>query len=94
MNSLSLDEGSEILTTNHVYNGIRQLLQHHAESNALSYRECNIPLPVENSMAILQAISGAINEHTKLLVIDHVSSSTAIVFPVEQIVRLCRKKVF
>ena len=92
MKSISLEEGSEILTTNHVYNGIRKLLQHHAETHALTYRECNITLPVESSADILQTISEAITDSTKLLVVDHVSSSTAIVFPVEQIVNLCRDK--
>lgn len=92
MKSISLDEGSEILTTNHVYNGIRKLLQHHANTHALTYRECNIPLPIESSADILRKISDEITETTKLLVIDHVSSSTAIVFPVEQIVKVCREK--
>ncbi len=92
MKSLQLEQGSEILTTNHVYNGIRQLLTHHASVNDLQYREIEIHLPVLSETDIIESISNALTSTTTLLVIDHVTSSTAIVFPIKQIVQLCKEK--
>jgi isopenicillin-N epimerase len=90
--SLSLQEGDEILTTNHVYNGVRQLLSHYCVGKNLHYREIDIPLPITSDAVILQRIENAFTKKTKLLVIDHVASESAIVFPVDEIVDLCRKK--
>jgi len=92
IHSLHLDKGDEILTTNHVYNGVRQLLKHHCTSKSLLYRELDIPLPVFSSDEIIQHIHEGITDQTKLLVIDHVASASSIIFPVEEITKICRKK--
>jgi len=90
--SLNINEGDEIVTTDHVYNGVRQLLQHHAAKHSLRYTEVSIPLPLVNNQDILNRIAAAITSHTKLLVVDHVASASSIVFPIQQIVQLCREK--
>jgi isopenicillin-N epimerase len=90
--SLHLQEGEEILTTNHVYNGVRQLVSHYCSNKNLLYREVDIPLPVTSSVDILQCIEAGLSDKTTLLLVDHVSSSSAIVFPIREIVDLCREK--
>ena len=92
VNSISFSKGDEILTTNHVYNGVRQVLTKIANESGCSYREVAIPLPLNDSEEIVQAILGSLTDETKLLVIDHVSSSSAILFPVHEIARICREK--
>lgn len=91
IHSLQLEKGDEILTTNHVYNGVRQLLKHHCSSQSLHYRELDIPLPIYSSDEIIQQIHDGLTDQTKLLVIDHVASSSSIIFPVEEITKICRK---
>ena len=90
--SLDLHDGDEILATNHVYNGVRQLLSHHCRSKNMLYREVDIPVPVVSSAEIISLIRKGITKHTKVLVVDHIASSSSIVFPVSEIVALCKEK--
>jgi isopenicillin-N epimerase len=53
------------------------------------YREVDVPLPVRSATDIADAIIRAVSDRTRLLVIDHVTSPTALVFPVEQITAAC-----
>ena len=90
--SLRFEECDEILTTSLVYNGVRQLLTRTAKDAMCSYREVHIELPVHAPEEITRAIARSFTPSTKLLVIDHVSSASSIVFPVQEIARLCREK--
>ena len=90
--SMEFTPNDEILTTNHVYNGVRQLLTHHAQRTGCSYRELEIPLPVRDSYEILSTIVASFTSETKLLVVDHVTSITSIVFPIDEIIKQCHKR--
>jgi isopenicillin-N epimerase len=90
--SMECTPSDEILTTNHVYNGVRQLLSHHAQRTGCSYRELEIPLPVMDSNEILSTIVASFSSKTTLLVVDHVASITSIVFPIEEIIKECHKR--
>ena len=90
--SMDFTPSDEILTTNHVYNGVRQLLSHHAKRNGCSYRELVLPLPVMNSNEILSTIISSFSTSTKLFVVDHVASMTSIVLPIDEIIIECHKR--
>ncbi len=92
VNSMKFQHGDEILTTSLVYNGVRQLLKRVAGDACCSYREIDIPLPVQSRDEILHLVTDAIAKETKLLVIDHVASAAAMVLPVKEIVHFCREK--
>ena len=92
VNSIRFSARDEILTTSHVYNGVRQLLKRTASDAGCTYREISINLPVHCSDELLEAVQREITTSTKLLVVDHVSSSTSIIFPIEEIVRFCKEK--
>ena len=91
LRSLSFRAGDELLTTNHVYNAVRQTMKHVAERtpSGAKYIEIELPMPVASPNEIIEAIERAITSRTRLVLIDHVSSPTAIVFPVKDIVRKC-----
>ena len=92
LRSLELRPGDELLTTDHVYNAVRQAMKFAAGRSGGSYREVAVPMPVLSADEIAQRVIDAVNEKTRLLVIDHVTSPTALVFPVERIVEACRDK--
>ena len=89
LKSLALEAGDELLTTNHVYNAVRQTMRHTASRWGATYREVELPLPIRSDEEIAATIASQINSRTRLLVVDHVSSPTALVFPVEKIVARC-----
>src|SRR5262249_17840914 len=51
-----------------------------------------IPAIVESETQILQAVEQALDEHVKLLVIDHITSPTAVIFPVAHLVKIAHAR--
>ena len=90
--SIDLKPGDELLTTNHVYNAVRQAMHHAAGRYGASCREIDVPLPIESADQIEQAVLDAVSSRTRLLVVDHITSPTAIVFPVERIAAGCAER--
>jgi isopenicillin-N epimerase len=86
LRSLHLKAGDELLTTTHVYNAVRQSMRFVAGRCGGTYREVHVPLPLRSRQAIVDAVAGALGPATRLLVIDHVTSPTAIVMPVREII--------
>ena len=86
------DNGTELLTTTHVYNAVRKAMQFVSERDGWSYREIDVPLPVSSANDIADHVIGGLSERTRLLVIDHVTSPTALIFPVKQITAECARR--
>lgn len=87
LRSLPLKPGDELLTTNHVYHAVRQAMRFVAAKAGATVREIEIPTPIASSQQIEKLIADGLSPATKLLVIDHITSPTAVIFPVEAIVR-------
>lgn len=92
LNSLRFERGDELLTTTHVYNAIRQAMRFTAERFGATVREAEIPWPCPSPAAVVDAFVGAISPATRLVVIDHVTSPTALVLPIEPILEQCRRR--
>jgi isopenicillin-N epimerase len=92
LRSLTLRAGEELLTTTHVYNAVRQAMRYVAGRAGASYREIDLPLPVAGPEEIVDRVVAGLSERTRLLVIDHVTSPTALIFPVELVVSACRER--
>lgn len=89
LRSLEFQIGDELLTTTHVYNAVRQAMRYVAGKSGATYREIDVPLPVESDDQIAEAILNSISAKTRLLVIDHITSPTALIFPIERIIAGC-----
>jgi isopenicillin-N epimerase len=86
------DGRDELLTTTHVYNAVRKAMQFVAQRDGMSYREIHVPLPVSSADDIADYVIGGLSDRTRLLVIDHVTSPTALIFPVKQIAAECARR--
>ena len=89
LRSLKVEDGHELVTTNHVYNAVRQTLHLLARTVGGAVIEVDVPLPVRGPDEIVAAVAGALTDRTRLVVIDHITSSTAVIFPLKRIVDLC-----
>jgi isopenicillin-N epimerase len=92
LGSLELAPGDELLTTNHVYFAVRQAMRHVAGKSGAAYREIDLPVPVASRTQVVETVLSGLSDKTKLLVIDHVASPTALLFPVERIVAGCAER--
>lgn len=90
LRSLDFRPGDEILTTDHVYGAVRNNISYICHRTGAVAVEAAIPLPVIDANAAIAAIEERLTEKTKLIVIDHVTSASALEFPIKGIVELCR----
>jgi isopenicillin-N epimerase len=86
LGSLRLQPGDELLTTSHRYNACRNALDALAARTGARVVEAEIPLPVRSPRELTEAVLGAVTPRTRLALLDHVSSPTALVLPLEEIV--------
>ncbi|MET0566391.1 MAG: aminotransferase class V-fold PLP-dependent enzyme [Acidimicrobiia bacterium] len=88
-----LRPGDEVLTTAHDYNAVRQTLRFTAERTGAEVVVAPIPFPIAVPGQVTEAILEAVTPKTRLAVVDHVTSPTALVFPIEDIVAALEPKV-
>jgi isopenicillin-N epimerase len=86
LRSLTLQPGDELLTTNHAYGACRKTLEYVANRTGAKVTTAQIPLPIAHEDEFVKPILSAVTDRTRLALIDHVSSPTALVFPLERIV--------
>lgn len=89
LRSLHLQAGDEILHASHVYNAVRNAIGHTAERVGASVVVADLPFPRPEASTILKNIEKAITKKTRIAVIDHITSSSGLVLPIHDIVRLC-----
>ena len=85
--SLNWKRGDEILTTDHNYNACHNVLVETARRTGAKVVVARVPFPIKSEDEITRAILQRVSPRTRLAMIDHVTSNTAIVFPIERIVR-------
>jgi isopenicillin-N epimerase len=82
--------GDRVLFINHGYNAVRQCIHHHAVRGGAEIDIVDIPWPIDSARSIADRVVGAIRRRTRMLVLDQVTSPTALVLPVADIVRHAR----
>lgn len=85
--SLNLRAGQELLTTNHDYNACHNVLVEAARQADARVRVAHVPFPLSSSDAVVKAVLEGVNRRTRLVMLDHVTSPTALVFPIARLVR-------
>jgi isopenicillin-N epimerase len=83
---LPLTAGDELLTTDHEYNACRNVLAAAAASAGARVVTVPLPFPALGPEDVLERVVAAVTPRTRLAVLDHVTSATALVFPIEELV--------
>jgi isopenicillin-N epimerase len=87
LRSVPLAAGSELLVTDHEYNATRNILEYAAAERGCRVVVAQVPFPITGPGAVLDAVLSRVTPRTRLAVIDHVTSQTALVFPIADLVR-------
>lgn len=83
--TVPLVTGDEVLLNDHEYGAVRRIWQRACDAQGAKLVTAQIPVPIGNVDDVLEPLFEAVTPRTKLIVVSHVTSPTAIVFPVERI---------
>lgn len=92
LRSLDLDKHEELLVTNHEYNACRNILDFVAESSGAKVVVVDIPFPIQGPDVIVDTILARVTDRTRVFLIDHVTSQTAVIMPVERLIAEMNKR--
>ena len=90
--SFRLKEGDEVLTTDLEYGACDKTWIYFCNKAGAKYVRQHIPLPIENKEHFIEAFLKGITEKTKLIFISHITSTTGLRFPVEEICAIAKQK--
>jgi len=90
LRSVPLAPGDEILLTDHNYGGTTRAAQFAARDRGASVRIAAVPYPQFDPRALVASVAGQINDRTRLAVFDHITAESALVFPVAELMAVCR----
>jgi isopenicillin-N epimerase len=90
--SLPLAPGDEIVVLELGYGGIHAAARHAARVRGASVRAIALREPVRDAAEVVEQFTRALGARTRLAVIDHVTSGSALVLPVERLCAACRER--
>jgi isopenicillin-N epimerase len=86
--ALPIAAGSRILLTNHTYGAVRFAAERFARERQAEVVDVAVPLEADDD-TVVAAISAGLDERTAVLVVDQITSPTAMTFPVRRLVDVC-----
>ena len=87
LRSLTFSPEDEILTTNHEYNACRNALDFVASRTGARVVVAKIPFPIDSPQQVVAAVIERVSPKTRLALLDHVTSQTGLIFPIQELVK-------
>jgi isopenicillin-N epimerase len=89
LRSLSLQPGDEVLVLDQGYGAVRNTVRYVTERAGASMTEAAIPFPRVTADGLVTAVAAELRPRTRVAVIDHITSGSALVMPLDRIVAAC-----
>ena len=89
--SLKLNPGDEVLSTNHIYGALDRSWKYICNQKKAHFIKADIPFPLYSEDEFLECFFSAVTDHTKVIFLSHITSMTAMKFPVEKVVSFAKK---
>lgn len=90
--SFDLKEDDEILTTDLEYGACDKTWSYYCKKSEARYVRQHIPLPLQSKDQFVNAFFEGLSSKTKLIFLSHITSSTALRLPVEEICAVAKQK--
>jgi isopenicillin-N epimerase len=90
--ALELGADDELLTTDHAYGACRKAFEFVARRSGARLLVAPVPFPLADADAIVAPILAAVTPRTRVALLDHVTSPTGLVLPLEQLVPALRAR--
>lgn len=86
LRSLAFEPGDELLTTSHAYAACRKTLDFVASRNGARVVVADLPFPLRGEAELIAPILAGLTPRTRLALLDHVTSPTALILPMARLV--------
>lgn len=87
LRSLRFAPGDELLVTTHEYKACKNAIDYVAEREGAKVVVVDVPFPIASADEVVDAVVRGLTPRTKLVLVDHVTSPTGLIQPVERIAR-------
>lgn len=88
--SLDLKPGDEVLGTDHEYGAVTRTWRFICAQRGACYVSQAIALPLREPNEVVDQLWSGVTNRTKAMVVSHITSPTALIFPVEELCRRAR----
>ena len=88
--SLDLQQGDEVVTTDHEYGACNLTWQYLHERHGVLIKRAEIDLPVATPEQLVETIWAQVTERTRVIYLSHITSFSALIIPVEELCRRAR----
>lgn len=88
--SLPLQPGDEVLTTDHEYGACEYTWDAACARAGARFVRQPLPLPLTSADEFIEAIRAGVTPRTRVLFLSHITSPTALVFPIAELVQWAR----
>ena len=92
LRSLELSDRDEVLVTDHGYGAIHLAAEMACRRAGATLVINPVPLPVEGADELVEAVMAGVTDRTRIAIVDHIASPTAVVFPVARLVSELRAR--
>lgn len=90
--SIPLSAGDEVLATDHEYGALDRTWRFLGQKQGFKYINQPISLPLTTADAFVEALWQGVTPRTRVIFISHITSPTALIFPVEEVCRKAREQ--
>ena len=92
LRSIPLQAGDEILVPDQAYGGVVRAATFIARQRGATIATATLPFPAHDGADYVAAIERAITPRTRLAILDHVASETALILPLAGMAAACRAR--
>lgn len=89
--SLKLNKDDEILSTNHIYGALDRTWQYICDEKKAVFKKIKLNIPINSKKEFLETFLNSITKNTKAIFISHLTSATAMIFPIKEIINFAKK---
>lgn len=89
--SLRLQPGDEVLATDHEYGAMDRAWRFVCAKRGARYLTQPVPVPVDEPAALVEAFWRGVTPRTRVIFLSHITSPTALIFPVQAICQRARE---